>query len=265
MTHSHSQLADLLDLDAEVLTDYHREVITWAGAQAPASPRIVDLGAGTGAGTLALARHLSAATVTAVDVDEEMLAHIRHRATSLGVADRISTVQADLDQPWPDLGPADLIWASASLHHLADPARALAQAFAALRPGGVFAITEPESFPRFLSDAAGSALEDRGHEEMARFRRERGMHMDEDWGARLTGAGFTVAAQRRFDIVLEPPLPPAAGRYAQVSLQRMWHGLQDRLPAEDLAALEKVAAEVADRTDLTVRSVRTAWLARRPG
>jgi ubiquinone/menaquinone biosynthesis C-methylase UbiE len=264
MTHSHSHLADLLDLDAEVLSEYHRDVITWAGAQAPASPQIIDLGAGTGTGTLSLVSHLPHATVTAVDVDEQMLAHLRHRAASLGVADRIRTVQADLDQPWPDLGPADLIWASASLHHLADPAQALARAFAVLRPGGVFAVTELDSFPRFLTDAAGSALEDRCHEELARFRREHGMHLDEDWGARLAEAGFTVEAERRFDIVLEPPLPPAAGRYAQVSVQRMRHGLEDRLPADDLAALEKIAADMADRTDLTIRTVRRAWLARRP-
>ncbi|GII59230.1 hypothetical protein Pth03_76190 [Planotetraspora thailandica] len=39
--------------------------------------------------------------------------------TRLGVADRIRTIQADLDQTWPALGPADLVWASASLHHMA--------------------------------------------------------------------------------------------------------------------------------------------------
>lgn len=264
MTHSTSHMADMLNLDAEVLSEHHHEMITWVVAQTPADPRIIDLGAGTGAGTLSLARHLPAATVTAVDMDEELLAHLRHRARSLGVAERIRTVQADLDQPWPDLGLADLIWASASLHHVAEPAQALARAVTALRPGGVIAVTELDSFPRFLTDPAGSALENRCHQELARVRRQRGLHMDEDWGARLTEAGFAVEATRRFDIVLPPPLPPAAGRYAQVSFQHMRHGLEDRLSAEDLAALDKIATGVAERTDLTVRTVRTAWLARRP-
>jgi hypothetical protein len=39
--------------------------------------------------------------------------------------------------------------------------------------------------------------------------------------------------------------------------------LEERLPAADLAALEKVAAGLASRADLTVRTVRTGWLARR--
>src|SRR4051812_29121426 len=116
MTHSH--LSDMLDLDAEVLHDFHHEVITWAGSVTPERARVVDLGAGTGTGSLALARHLPHAEVIAVDVDDEMLKHLRHKAESAGLAERIRTVRADLDQPWPELGPADLIWASASLHHM---------------------------------------------------------------------------------------------------------------------------------------------------
>ena len=262
---AHSPLAEILDLDADVLHDHHRELITWVGSLAPERPRIVDLGAGTGTGSLALARHLPDAEVVAVDVDEPMLEHLRHRAHALGVADRIQTVQADLDLPWPELGPADLVWASASLHHLADPAQALAQAFGTLRPGGVFAVTELDSFPRFLSDPDGAALEERCHAALAVRRLEAGLHMTEDWGAHLAGAGFTVEAHKHFDIELRPPLPAATGRYAQISLERMQHGLTDRINAEDLAALATVAAGVASRDDLTVRASRTLWLARRPG
>jgi SAM-dependent methyltransferase len=264
MTHSHSHLSEILDLDAQVLLDYHREVITWAGSLIPDRPRIVDLGAGTGTGTLALAQHLPDAEVIAVDVDEQMLDHLRHKAESLGVAGRVRTVQADLDQPWPDLGPADLVWASASLHHMADPRRTLSQALATLRPGGVLMATEGDLFPRFLRDSADAALEERCHAVMAQIRAEAGMHMGEDWGAHLKDAGFTVEAERHFDIVLRPPLPAAAGRYAQACLQRMRHGLEGRVSADDLAALEAAAAGVANRDDLTVRSTRTVWLGRRP-
>lgn len=264
MTHAHSQLGEILDLDATVLHDFHREVITWAASLTPERPLIVDLGAGTGTGTLALARHLPEAEVVAVDVSDEMLEHLQHAANACGVADRIRTVRADLDQPWPDLGPADLLWASASLHHLADPGHALAQAFATLRPGGALLATELDSLPRFLPDAAGAALEDRCHAAMAQVRAEAGMHMGEDWGARLSRAGFTVEAQRRFDIELHPPLPADAGRYAQVCLQRMRHGLDGRLGADDLAVLDTLAAGVLDRDDLMVRATRTVWVGRRP-
>jgi hypothetical protein len=125
-------------------------------------------------------------------------------------------------------------------------------------------ITELDSFPRFLADPAGAALEERCHAEMDRRRRDEGMHMGEDWGARLAAAGFTVEAERRFDIDLRPPLPALAGRYAQATLDRVRHGLADRLGPEDLAALDSIAATVAGRDDLTVRTVRMVWIARRP-
>ncbi|MDT5026705.1 MAG: hypothetical protein QOE61_3131, partial [Micromonosporaceae bacterium] len=75
---AHSDLAEMLDLDADVLHEYHRDVITWVGSVTPDRPRIIDLGAGTGTGALALARQLPDAEVVAVDVSEPMLEHLRH-------------------------------------------------------------------------------------------------------------------------------------------------------------------------------------------
>lgn len=260
---SHDHLAEMLDLDAAVLHDHHREVITLAGSLVPAArPRVVDLGAGTGTGTLALARHLPDAELTAVDVDGDMLAHLRRRAAEAAVADRVRTVRADLDGDWPDLGPVDLVWASASMHHFADPARTLARVHGVLRPGGAFVITELDSFPRFLTDPADAAVEDRAHAELARRREEHGMHMGLDWGSLLKAAGFEVEAERRFDIELRPPLSAHAVRYARVSLERMRHGLADRLDHDDLAALDRIAATVAG-PDLTVRTTRMVWVGRR--
>jgi hypothetical protein len=90
------------------------------------------------------------------------------------------------------------------------------------------------------------------------------MHMDVAWGARLAAAGFSPEAHRRFDITVPAPLPAAARRYAQVSMQHMRRGLDGRLDADDLAALEALAAAAPTRDDLAVRTTRTAWLARRP-
>jgi SAM-dependent methyltransferase len=257
-----AHLSELLDLDVEVLHEYHRDVIDRAASLVPAGSRVVDLGAGSGAGAVALARRLPEASVVAVDVDEPMLEHLRHRAEAAGVGDRVRTVRADLDRPWPELGPADLVWASASLHHLADPAAALAQVRTALRPGGVLAVTELDSFPRFLTGTTGAALEERCHAVLAERRAEAGLHVGDDWAARLTAAGFTIEGERRYDIVLRPPLPAAAGRYAQVSLRRMREGLDGRLGDADLAALDAIVASVEGRDDLTVTAARTAWLAR---
>ena len=261
---AHSALAEILDLDVEVLHDYHQEVIAWVGSLSPAEPLVVDLGAGTGAGSLALLRELPRARVVAVDVDDDMLTHLRHRADKLWLTDRLRTVRADLDETWPALGPVDVLWASASLHHMADPAAALAQAFAALQPGGLFAVTELDGFPRFLPDGPAAEMEERVHAHLATMRTEAGLHMNEDWCARLAQAGFTVEAERRFDIDLRPPLPPAVGRYAQVSLQRVRDRLAERLDAADLATFDEALAGILDRDDLVVRTDRTVWLARRP-
>jgi SAM-dependent methyltransferase len=260
---AHDHLIEMLDLDAEVLHEYHRDVIGWVGREATDRPRIVDLGAGSGTGSLALARELPASQITGVDVSPEMLAHLRSRADAAGLGDRIRTVNADLDRPWPDLGPTDVIWAASSMHHMAEPGHALASAFNALRPGGLLVICELDSFPHFLAGTADEELEKRGHAETAKRRDEAGLHMHENWGDRITHAGFTAVTERHFDIDLRPPLPAAAARYAEISLLRMRQGLDGRLPSSDLAALEKVVAGLVDRDDLGVRTERTVWLARR--
>ena len=77
---AHEHMADLLDLDAEVLSEYHREVAEWVSANLTERARVIDVGAGTGTGTLTLARQLPDAEVIALDVDEEMLKHIQDKA-----------------------------------------------------------------------------------------------------------------------------------------------------------------------------------------
>ncbi len=260
---AHDHLIELLDLDTEVLHEYFRDLISWVGREAVDRPHVVDLGAGSGTGSLALARELPGSTITAVDVSPQMLAHLRSRADAAGLGDRIRTVEADLDQSWPDFGPTDVIWAAASMHHMADPSKALAAAFAALRPGGSLVIAELDSFPRFLAGTRDEEMELRGHAESAKRRHEAGLHMHENWGERMSQAGFASITQRHFDIDLRPPLPASAARYAALSLGRMRHGLEGRLPSSDLAALDKVVASLADRDDLNVRTERTVWLARR--
>ncbi|WP_203701956.1 class I SAM-dependent methyltransferase [Asanoa iriomotensis] len=253
----HDHLIEMLDLDTEVLHDYHRELVAWVGREAPDHPRVVDLGAGSGTGSLALARELAGAQVTAVDVDPEMLAHLRAKVDAAGLADRIHTRTADLDQPWPDFGPTDVIWAASAMHHMADPEGALAEAFKALGTGGLLVIAELDSFPRFLSGTPDEDVEERGHAALDRLRHEAGMHMHEDWGDRARHAGFHTVTRRRFDIDLRPPLPAPAPRYAEVVLHRMRDRLDGLLSTADLARL------AAPRGDISVRTTRTVWLARR--
>jgi SAM-dependent methyltransferase len=267
-------MAELLDLDAEVLHSYLSEVTAWIHELAADLPsrRILDLGSGTGTGTFALLQRFAGADVIALDISEQLLHHLRDKARVLGVADRVRTVQADLDAAWPAIDPVDLVWASSSLHHMADPDRVLAEVFAALRPAGLLAVVEMDSFPRFLPDDLGlgrPGLEARCHAALAEGRAAELPHLGSDWGARLSQAGFTIEAERPFAIDLTPPLPASTGRYAEASLRRIRSSLDGRMSAGDLAALDTLLDSdgpdgVLQRDDLTVRTARTIWVARRP-
>jgi SAM-dependent methyltransferase len=267
-------MAELLDLDAEVLHAYLSEVTGWVYELAAGRPpqRILDLGSGTGTGAITLARRFGDAEVIAVDMSAYLLGRLRDKAVALGVAGRIRTVEADLDAGWPAIGPVDLAWASSSLHHMADPDRVLTEVFATMNPGGLLVVAELDSFPRFLPDDAGPGdpgLEARCHAALDRIRAGELPHMGSDWGRRLSKAGFTIQGERTFAIHLTPPLPAATGRYARASLRRLRSGLDGQLSDGDLAALDTLIGSdgpegLLRREDLTVRATRTVWAARRP-
>ncbi len=269
-----SAMAELLDLDAEVLHSYLSEVTAWIHELAADPPprRILDLGSGTGTGTFALLERFERADAIALDLSAQLLHHLMSRALGLGLADRVRTVQADLDATWPAIGTVDLAWASSSLHHMADPDRVLTGVFAVLRPGGLLVVAEMGSFPRFLPDDVGlgqPGLEARCHAILAEGLASEVPHLGSDWGPRLSLAGFTIEAERPFVIDLTPPLPASTGRYAQASLRRIRSGLDGRMSADDLATLDTLTDSdgpdgVLRRDDLNVRSARTVWVARRP-
>lgn len=268
--HHHSQgLADLLDLDAEVFTEQtaavHRDIERLADAPVRT---ILDLGAGTGVGTFGLLQHFPDARAVAVDASAEMLEHLLVRAGHLGLSGRITTEQADLDQAVPSVDPVDLAWASASLHHLADPDATLTQLATRVRPGGLLAVLEMSAFPRFVPDEApGGAAEARVHELMAAARAIDLPTMGSDWAQRLTRTGWSVEEDRA--IVLEPAasVSPVIGRYAAASLTRLRDAMGDRLGADDRAALGALVdggpTDVRRRDDIHVRGERRLLIARR--
>ena len=267
-------MAELLDLDADVMHSYQSEVTAWIHQLAGDRPprRILDLGSGTGTGAFALLERFDHAEVIALDASAEMLHRLSSKARVLGVADRIRVVQADLDTAWPAIDAVDLVWASRSLHHMADPDRVLAEVFATLRPGGLLVVAEIASFPRFLPDDLGlgrPGLEARCHAVLAEWQAAELPHLGSDWGPRLSRAGFSVEAERPFVIDLSAPLPAASGRYAQASLRRIRSAVDGRMSADDLAVLDTLIDSdgpdgVRQRGDLTVRTARTVWAARRP-
>ncbi|MFJ9342151.1 class I SAM-dependent methyltransferase [Streptomyces sp. NPDC101733] len=263
--------AEILDLDAEVLAEHIATITAWLPVGS--GPReIVDLGCGTGAGTFALLDRFPEAYVTAVDSSAEHLHRLREKACAQGRQDRVRTVQADLDATaWPDLGTPDLVWASASLHHMADPDRALRAVHDVLAPGGLFAVVELAGFPRFLPEDAPEdrpGLEGRCYAARDRFHAEHVPHRGADWGPKLAEAGFTVEGERVIAVDTDGAGNPAVGRYALSALRSLRHTAVDALPAEDVAALDRLLDtdgphSVLRRDDLAVRTERTVWAARR--
>ena len=267
--HAPDGQAEILDLDAEVLAEQLASITAWLPVRS-APRRIVDLGAGTGAGTFALLERFPDAHVTAVDSSVDHLQRVREKACRAGVGDRVETVQADLDAEWPDLGTPDLVWASASLHHVADPGRALGEIRRLLAPGGLLAVVELAGLPRFLPDDApadGPGLEARCHAAADRRAAEHMPHRGADWGAVLTAAGYTLDGQRTVAVDEERPGSAAVGRYALLVLRRLRQAIGGELHADDLAALDDLLdidgpRSILRRDDLVVRTDRTVWAAR---
>ncbi|KOX47718.1 class I SAM-dependent methyltransferase [Streptomyces sp. NRRL F-7442] len=263
--------AEILDLDAEVLAEHLASVTAWLPLTS--EPRlIVDLGCGTGTGTFALLERFPDAHVTAVDNSAGHLRILSEKARARGVEERVRTVRADLDSDhWPDLGTPGLVWASASMHHMARPERALRSVRELLAPGGLFAVVELAGFPRFLpADAPEDrpGLEERAHAATDSFHAEHVPHRGADWGPMLAAAGFTVEDERTLTVDIEGGRSEAVGRYAHGSLQRLRGVAAPVLDPQDLAALDELLDtdgpnSILRRTDLAVRTERTVWAARR--
>lgn len=77
-----------------------------------AAPRIVDVGTGSGAVAVTLAKHLPRAEVAATDISGEALAVARENAARHGVAERVAFHEADLLSDPALRGPWDVIVAN---------------------------------------------------------------------------------------------------------------------------------------------------------
>jgi len=254
-------LADVLELDALVFGGLLDEAVAVAVEHAPTPTRsVVDLGAGTGTGTRALAGAFPDAGVVAVDADPAMLERLRDGLAGTGAEHRVRTVEADLDAGWPDVGRADVVWASASLHHVADPARVLRDAHDALAPGGLLVVVEMTATSPVPPHDAHPDLAAHLESAMAHA----GWNRYPDWTPYLSDAGLEVVDRREPTAVVPPG--PDASRWARSTAERQREHLADSLDAADLAALDAVLAATDTPHEHTVgaRGGRIVWAARRP-
>lgn len=228
------------------VTDTAARIAARRPGGATAVGHVVDIGSGPGVGSCELAHRFPAATVTAVDSSPAMLARAAARAAEAGLADRIVTRVAELPDGLEGLAPADVIWASMSLHHVGDEVAALRVLRGLLAPGGVLAVAEFGDPTRMLPADLGigrPGLADRIEAAMAGwFAAMRvglpGSAPSAGLGAMLEAAGFEIVDDRLARLDFAPPLGDDARRAVLGTLERTRHQLADALDAEDRTTLD---------------------------
>ena len=216
-----------------------------------------------------------------VDGAEDVLARARELA-----GDAVEFVHADLHHgmaPLRDVVPdgADVIWASASVHHLSDQQAAVTELAGLLRPGGRLALAEGGLGPRHLPRDLGigepgiegrlEAAQDAWFNRM-RERLPGSVPMPYGWTEALRRAGLAHVTTRTWLIEVPAPLPAErraavldrfehrSGRLHEIGLisdadAAVWQRLLD--PADP--------AWLGHRDDLYLLDARSVHLATRPG
>ncbi|MEN6341730.1 MAG: ADP-ribosylglycohydrolase family protein [Methanospirillum sp.] len=82
----------------------------------PTRPRIADMGSGSGAAALVLAR--AGARVTAVDLSTTLLQQLSERAGREGLTSCVRTLHASMEAVPEDEGPFDLIWSEGAVYNV---------------------------------------------------------------------------------------------------------------------------------------------------
>jgi SAM-dependent methyltransferase len=136
-----------------------------------AGERVVDIGAGMGAGTVIAAR--TAAVVVAVEPTPFMRRTLRARRVFQRARNNITVVDASAEHLPVDDRSVDAIWAVNTMHHWIDVERGAGEIARALRPGGRVVLVD-ENF------------EDPSHPEFERFSSD---HGDEHHGFTMVDAG----------------------------------------------------------------------------
>jgi SAM-dependent methyltransferase len=236
--------------------------------------RVLDLGSGPGVGTCGLARTFPQADVVAVDGAEGMLQRAARRAADEGLVDRVQVRRAELPGDLPELGLADLVWASMSIHHLGDEVAALRSIHGLLARDGLLAIVERGRPWRVLPDEVDlgrPGLWDRTDAATAAwFEGMRaalpGAAASDGYPEMLTATGYQVLADMELPVDLPAPLDAAAHLLARKQVVQARSHLGDDGDREDLAALDRLLDDtspegIVRRPDALLRGSRRLYVA----
>ncbi|MFF9216581.1 class I SAM-dependent methyltransferase [Streptomyces viridosporus] len=274
-----AEMAPRLESQAELFTPLYERALNWLAKEVTEPGLVVDAGSGPGVISCLFAETFPGARIVAVDGSKPLLERAADRAARQGVADRFDTLAGELPDVLGELDyPADLLWASRSVHHLGDQSAALAACAARLAPGGTLAVVEGGLPARFLPRDIGigrpglqariDAVEEEWFSRMRADLPGSVAHV-EDWPALLTSAGLHHTRSRTFLLDLPAPVTDRARAYVVDSLTRTREVLAEDLDAEDRATLDRLLdpadrASLHHRPDVFVLAAHTVHAAVRP-
>lgn len=265
--------------EGRVLIDFVTRAAAWIaearGADTSTVNRILDIGSGPGIGTSELARLFPNATLIAVDSSPAMLERATEIAATHGLSDRIATRLAELPSGLDGLEPADVIWASMSLHHVGDEVAALRALHPLLTKGGIIAIAERSGSTTMLPKELGfgtpgfaERLDAASESWFAAMRAGLDHSVPSvDLPTMLATAGYEVIGTRIDTVHLDPPISAAARGFASGILRRSLDQLSGSLSPDDLATFAVLLDPndprgVMQRDDVFVDASREVVLAR---
>ncbi|CAM3375422.1 class I SAM-dependent methyltransferase [Tsukamurella hominis] len=275
-THAHTHpdwaaLAAEIEAEGEVLLPYATRAFDVLADRLAAPATVLDVGAGPGVFTEALAARFPAARVIAVDGAPALLDRARERGAASGHS--IETLRTDLPAGFAELPAADLIWTAQTMHHVGDQVAAVAALAGRLTPGGVLAVAEGGLPSRFLPRDIGlgrpglaerlDALQSAGFGEM-RAALDGTVAAPEDWPAILRAAGLRDVEARTFLVDRPAPLDDGARRGVAHMLGRYLR-MADRLDPDDVEVLRRLTdpadpQNVRRRPDAFVLAARTVYI-----
>ena len=155
----------------------------------PPRSRVLEVGCGTGAQTLSLARHSPEARFVSIDRSATSLALARSRLTASGVSN-VELLEADLFALPFSTESFDHVFVCFVLEHLPDPGNALSTIAPFLRPGGTITVFEGDHGSTFFHP--DSPLARRAFQAQVELQRRLGGNAEigRQLYPLLTGAGF---------------------------------------------------------------------------
>jgi ubiquinone/menaquinone biosynthesis C-methylase UbiE len=103
---------------------------------------VLDIGAGTGRFSLAVAKQLRTGKVICLDLSEEMLQHLRQKAEKEGLHDRIQILHGEAAASGLENESVDFVMCNSVFHELSSPDSVLAEMLRVLKPNGWVLVTD---------------------------------------------------------------------------------------------------------------------------